>query len=50
MLGYIPDNSSEITDIIGTKIGDVAANDLAGVIASVNNANQKIISTNKNYN
>ena len=39
----MPDTSNEISDIIGTKIGDVAGHDLAGVIASVNNANQQSI-------
>ena len=50
MVGLMPVTSNEISDTIGTKIGDVAGNDLAGVIASVNNANQRSIRTNKNYN
>ena len=48
--GYIPDTSNEISDTIGTKLADVADNDLAGVIASVNHANQRSIRTNENYN
>ena len=50
LCGFIADTSNEISDTIGTKLGDVAGNDLAGVIASVNHANQRIIRTNKNYN
>ena len=50
MLGFIADTSNEISDTIGTKIGDIAGNDLAGVIASVNHANQRSIRTNENYN
>ena len=50
LCGYILDTSNEISDTIGTKIGDVAGNDLVGVIASVHNANQRSIRTNENYN
>ena len=50
LCGFIPDTSNEIFDIIGPKIGDVAGNDLLGVIASVNHANQRSIITNENYN
>ena len=39
MVGLIPDTSNDISDTIGTKIGDIAGYDLAGVIASVNHAN-----------
>ena len=48
MVGFILDTSNDISDTIGTKIGDVAGNDLAGVIASVNHANQRSITTNEN--
>ena len=50
LCGYVPDTSNEISDTIGTKIGEIAGNDLAGVIASVNHANQRSIRTNENYN
>ena len=50
MVGFIADTSDEISDTIGTKIGDVAGNDLAGIIASFNHANQRSIRTNENYN
>ena len=49
IVGFIPDNSNEICDTIGTKVGDIAGNDLAGVIASVNNDNRISIWTNENY-
>ena len=50
LCGFIPDKSNEISDTIGIKLGDIAGNDLAGVIASVKHANQKSIKTNENYN
>ena len=50
LCNYIPDTSNEISNTIGSKIGDVAGNDLAGVIASVNHANQRNIRINENYN
>ena len=37
-------------DTIKSRIEDLAWNNLVGVIASVNNYNQQIIQTNKNYN
>ena len=40
LVGFIPDTSSEITDTIGTRQGNVVGADAAAVIASVNNANQ----------
>ena len=49
IVGFILDNINEISDTIGTKIGDVACNDLTGVIPSVNHANQRSIRTNENY-
>ena len=50
LCGYIPDTSNKISDIIGTKIGDIASNNLDGVIASVNHANQRSSRTNENVN
>ena len=50
MVGFMPDTNNEISDTIGTKIGDIAGNDSAGVISSVNNNNQRSIRTNENYN
>ena len=50
LCGFIPDTSNEISDTIGTKLGDIAGNDSAGVIASVNHANQRNIRTNEKYN
>ena len=50
MVGFIADRCNEISDTIGSKIGNVAGNDLAGVIASVTNNNQRSIRTNENYN
>ena len=47
---FIPNNSSEISNTIGTKKGNVVGADAAAVIASVNNANQRNIQTNENYN
>ena len=50
MVGFIPDSSNEISDTIVSKIGDVVGNDLAGVIATVNNANQRNIRITENFN
>ena len=47
---FIPDNSNEISVTIGLRIGDVAGNDVAGVIANINNNNQRNCRINKNYN
>ena len=46
---YMPDSSSEISSIIGTRIRDSAGNDVAGIIASTNNANQSNLQINENY-
>ena len=50
LVGFIPDTSSEISDTIGTRRGNVVGADAAVVIASLNNANQRNIQTNENYN
>ena len=50
LVGFIPDTSSEISDTIGTRQGNVAGANAAAVNASVNNANQRNIQTNENYN
>ena len=50
LVGFIPDTSSEISDTIGTRQGNVVGVDATAVIASVNNANQRNIQTNENYN
>ena len=50
LVRYIPDTSSEISDTIGTRQGNVVGADAAAVIASINNANQRNIQTNENYN
>ena len=50
LCGFIAYTSNEISDTIWSRIGDVAGNDVAGVIASVNHANQRSIRTNENYN
>ena len=39
-----------IFSIIGTRIGDIAGNDVAGIIASTNNVNQRNVQINENYN
>ena len=49
-VAFIPDTSSEISNTIETKHGNVVGADAAAVIASVKNANQRNIQTNKNYN
>ena len=48
--GYIPDNSSEISDTIETRLGKIDTADVPTVISSINNNNQRNIWTNKNYN
>ena len=50
LVGFIIDTSSEISDTIGTRQGNVVRVDAAAVIASVNNENQRNIQTNENYN
>ena len=50
LVGCIPDTNSKISDTIGRRHGNVVGADVAAVIASVNNANQRNIQTNDNYN
>ena len=50
LVGFIPDTSSEISDTICTRQGNVVGADASAVIPSVNNANQRNIQTNENYN
>ena len=40
LCGYIPNTSSEISDTIGTRLGNVDGADVAAVLGSLNNANQ----------
>ena len=41
LVGFIPDTSSEVSDSIGRRIGDIAGNDANAIVASVNNNNQR---------
>ena len=50
LVRFIPDTSSEISDTIGTRQGNVVGAAAAAVIASVTNANQRNIQTNENNN
>ena len=50
LVGIIPDTSSEVSDTIGKRQGNVAGADAVAVVASVNNANQRNIQSNGNYN
>ena len=50
LCGYIPDTSSDISDTIGTRLGNVDGADFAAVLGSLNNANQRNVQKNVNYN
>ena len=50
LCGYIPDTISEVSDTIGTRLGNVDGADVAAVLGSLNNANQGNVQTNANYN
>ena len=50
LVGFIPDTSSKISNTIGTREGNVAGADAFAIIGSVNNANQRNVQTNENYN
>ena len=50
LCGFIPNTSSEISDTIGTRLGNVDGADVAAVLGSFNNANQRNVQTNTNYN
>ena len=50
LCGYIPDTSFEISDTIGTGLGNVDIADVPAVIGSINNNNQRNIRTNEYYN
>ena len=49
MVGLIEDSSNAIFDTIGSRFGDITGNDVGGIVASVNKANQRNIKTNENY-
>ena len=50
LVGFIPDTSSEVSDSIGRRIGDIAGNDVNAIAANVNHANQCNVQANENYN
>ena len=50
LVGFIPDTSSEVSDSIGRRIGDRAGNDANAIVSSVNNANQRSVQANENFN
>ena len=50
LCGFIPDTSSEISDTIGTRVGNVDNANVPAVLGSLNNANQRNVRTNENYN
>ena len=50
MVGFIANTSNEISDNIGSRINDIAGNDVAGIVANVINANQRNIRINENFN
>ena len=50
LLRFIPDTSSEVSDSIRRRIGDIAGNDVNAIVANVNHANQRNVQANKNYN
>ena len=50
LCGYIPDTSFEISDTIGTRLGNVDGDDVTAVLGSLNNANQRNVQNNVNYN
>ena len=50
LVGFIPDTSSEVSDSIGKRIGDIVCNDINAIIANVNHANQRNVQANENYN
>ena len=47
--GFIPDTSSEISDTIGTRLGNVDGADVAAVLGSLNNENQRNVQTHANF-
>ena len=50
LVGFIPDTSSEVSDLIGRRVGDIAGNDVTAIIANVNHANQRNVQANKIFN
>ena len=49
LCGYTSDTSSDISNTIGTRTGNVDGADVAAVVISLNNANQYNVQTNENY-
>ena len=49
LVGFIRDTSSEVSDSIGRRIGDIAGNDVNAIVANVNHANQRNVQSNENY-
>ena len=50
LVGFIPDTSSEVSDSIKRRIGDIAGNYVNAIVANVNHANQRNVQANENYN
>ena len=50
LIGFIPDTSSEVSDSIGRRIGNIAGNDINAIVANVNHVNQRNVQANENYN
>jgi hypothetical protein len=49
-VGFIPDTSADISEIIGTRTGEIAGADIAAVVASVNHANSRNVLISRTYN
>ena len=49
-LGFIPDTSDNVSDSIGNRTGDFAGADVAAIIASGNNADNRVVQINNNFN
>ena len=50
LVGFIPDTSSEVSNSIGRRVGDIAGNNVNAHIANVNHANQRNVHANENFN
>ena len=50
LVNFIPDTSSEVSDSIGKRIGDIVGIDVNAIVSKVNHANQRNVQANENYN
>ena len=50
LVNFIPDTSSDVSDSIGRKVGDIGGNDVTAIVANVNHSNTRNVEANEHFN